>query len=126
MNTPAASPNVEPIVRGAVRFLNPFERDDPPPNRPVSLYRRRACGATGAFVAMAAVASLNVAALDTTTPWHIGIYGVIVVSLIGAGTSMGLILTNRAAYKVFFGVMFATMIAVLVMRTILTGIAAVW
>lgn len=128
MSTPPLPTDVGRVLRDAFRFVNPFEPDVPPPDPPVCRCRRRVYGGAGALVAMAAVASLNVEAIEGATRWQIVIYAVIVVGLMLAGMSMGERLTERASYKIFFGALIATLAVIVVIRTLLTAfaVAAGW
>lgn len=127
MSPPPAPADTGGILPDALRFINPFVPDKPPPNPPVRVGRRRVCGGAGALGAIAGTASLKEGALQGAIPcWHIVIYGIIVVILIAAGTSMGAALTRRASYKIVFGTLFGTLAVILVGRTILSTITLVW
>ena len=122
MSTPPASAASVRVILDAIGHVNPYRRDDPPPDPPIPVRQRRVYGAAGALLAIALMVWENMEVLEgPTTNWYIGISAFIVVGFMHLGSLIGVALTERASYKVVLGALFSTLAAILVSRIFITG-----
>ena len=112
------------VAGSAIRFVNPYQRDQPPPNPGPSRPARRVLGGVGAVAAILSAAMLKPdrvgEALSST--WLIVLHVVLALIAVFAGCCMGQALKDRASFKVLLGPFFGCPAIMLVFSVLMTMI----
>lgn len=104
----------------AIRFVNPYQRDRPPPNPPLSKGTRRLLGGIGALAAVLVATFVVVIVRPEiirealTFTFFSYLYAAIALIAVVVGTLAGPALEDRAPYKVVLGTFFGVPAAMVV------------
>ena len=112
------------VAISAIRFVNPYQRDRPPPDPGPSCRTRRVLGALGAVAAIliAAVSRREAVEEAASSSWLVVVYCVLVLIAVLLGSQMGRALDERFHYKVILGPFYAVPGSIVVFSLLMTAI----